>query len=159
MHLSIICHTSLTTGSSICVYNFVRLISTSCDDVSLQSTSRDIRFLWKFMANERIVLVSFVCGISKFKDSTSPAALISNVTRCCLRSKKNDILCFKVGKSIINKASIEMCSLRRGLWKLKINEFIFFYAIWNRSRMVFKIFQISKLPTSTAYTFPRFQQQ
>ena len=125
VRLSLSFPTSLTTGSSICVYNFVRLISTSWDDVSLQSTSRDIRFLWKFMANERIVLVSFVCGISKFKDSTSPAALISNVTRCCLRSKKNDILCFNVGKSIINKASIEMCSLRRGLRKFKNHEFIF----------------------------------
>lgn len=106
---------NLIIGSSICKYNLFIPISMSNFDDSLQSINNVIVFSWNSNANDRIVDVSFIPGISKCFECVIECDAISSVTRVCLRSKKNENLCFSVGKSIMNKASTDIWNLRRGL--------------------------------------------
>lgn len=111
---------NLMTGSSICRYNLDSPTSISNFDDSLQSTYRVREFPEKSNANDLIVDVSFMPGISKCLEWVIVFEAMSSVTFRCLRSKKNENLCFIVGKSIINNASIAIWNFRRGLHVKKI---------------------------------------
>lgn len=106
---------NLITGSSICIYNFDMPTSISNFDDSLQSTYKLSVFPENSKANDRIVDVSFRPGISKCLECVMVFDAISSVIRRCLRSKKKENLCFSVGKSMMNNASIAIWNFRRGL--------------------------------------------
>lgn len=106
---------NLITGSSIWRYSLDSPTSISNFDDSLQSTYKVNEFPENNKANDRMVDVSFMPGISKCLEWVIVFEAMSRVTFRCLRSKKKENLCFTVGKSIINNASIAIWNFRRGL--------------------------------------------
>lgn len=104
-------------GSSICKYNLLRPTSRSNFDCSTQSTYSVTALSWNWNASDRIIDVSLILATLRCFEWMIEFDATSNVIRICLRSKKNENLCFSVGKSIINNASTAIWNLRRGLMR------------------------------------------
>lgn len=107
------------TGSSICRYSLLSPMPMSNFDDSTQSTYNVTILSWNKNASERMVDVSLKPGISKCFEWVIECAPMSSVIFVCLRSKKNENLCFNDGKSSINNASTGIWNFRRGLLAIR----------------------------------------